>query len=76
METKIKEALKQGPLSNRKLRSDLGLKPKTKKSGDTKLDRTLQKMKRDGKIVVEGGRWVDNSVHICSACDGKGWVSK
>jgi hypothetical protein len=75
MESKIKEVLKNGPLSNSKLRTSLGLKPKTKRSGDTKLDKTLQKMKRAGKIVVKGGRWVDSSVKICPGCDGKGWVN-
>ena len=73
MEEKIQEALKKGPRTNRELRSDLGLKG----SGyDAKLDRALQKMRKEGKIKVDKNRWIGLSVSICSACGGKGWVRK
>lgn len=73
MEEKIQEALKKGPLSNRELRAQLKLKGT---GYDAKLDRALQKMRKEGKIKVEKGRWLGNSVQVCPGCNGKGWVTK
>lgn len=75
MEEKIQEALKKGPRTNRELRADLGIKG-GKGGYDAKLDRTLQKMRKEGKIKVDKSRWIGLSVSICSTCDGKGWVRK
>lgn len=72
MEEKIKEALKTKPLTNRELRSALGLKAST----DAKLDRTLQKMRKAGTIKAVRGRWEDASIKVCPNCDGKGWVQE
>lgn len=73
MEEKIQEILKKGPLSNRELRAELKLKGA---GYDAKLDRTLQKMRKEGKIKVEKNRWFGSSLSVCSSCNGKGWVKK
>jgi len=72
MEEKIQEALKKGPRTNRELRADLGMKG----GYDAKLDRTLQKMRKEGKIKVDKNRWIGLTVSICDKCGGKGWVKK
>lgn len=73
MEEKIQDALKKGPKTNRELRGDLGIKAK---SYDAKLDRTLQKMRKDGKIRADKGRWFVTSLQTCPHCGGKGWIKK
>lgn len=73
MEEQIKDALKKGPKTNRELRGDLGIKAK---SYDAKLDRMLQKMRKDGKIKAVKGRWYDTTFVTCPGCGGKGWVKK
>lgn len=73
MEDKIKDALKTKPLTNKELRSALGLKVS---SYDSKLDRTLQKMRKGGSIRAVNGRWQDASIKICDHCGGVGWTQE
>lgn len=70
MEAQIQKALKKGPRTNRELRTDLGIRG----TYDAKLDRALQRMRKDGKIKADKGRWFTTSVQVCPSCDGKGWV--
>lgn len=71
MEEKITEALKKGPRTNQELRGDLGIK-----TYDAKLDRILQKMRKESKIKVVKGRWMGTTTEVCKACGGCGWVKK
>lgn len=73
MEEKIREALKTKPLTNKELRSALGLKVS---SYDPKLDRTLQKMRKTGSIKAVSGRWQDASIKVCHHCGGVGWLQE
>lgn len=71
LETKVAGLLKDGPKSNREMRQALGL---AVQQNDQRLDRALQRMRKDGKLKLLGGRWVVAGVEICKECDGKGWV--
>ena len=73
MEEKIKAALKVAPKSNKELRVCLGMDTV---HYDTKMDRTLQKLRKNGEIQVIGGKWALNTFKICNTCEGKGWVSE
>lgn len=59
------------PKTSREIRDDLSLGPE-----DTDLlDRTLQRLKKEGKIrVMDRRRWASGDVHVCSGCEGRGWV--
>lgn len=72
METKLKKILKTGPKTNRELRSELEIAPT---QFDPKLDRALQKLRKDGKIRVVQRRWALATVETCPTCKGKGWVA-
>jgi hypothetical protein len=72
VEEKIQAALKKGPHTNKQLRSELGLR----KDYDSRLDRALQKLRKEGKIKVDKGRWMGSSTQVCPHCAGKGWVNK
>lgn len=56
--------------------SDKPKRKKRKSDRDLKLSRKLARMKRDGTIKVEDGRWSASTIAICATCDGKGWVAK
>lgn len=71
MRKKIEKSLEHGPRTNKQLRDDLGL---TKTKPDPKLDRTLQKMRREGVVSAAKGRWFGLTVQVCPTCSGKGWV--
>ena len=70
MEPKIKKLLSNGPKTNKELRNALALEGKV----DPKLDRALQKLRKDGQIQVIGGRWALSTVQTCPTCKGRGWV--
>lgn len=69
----IEEALKSGPLSNKGLRKQFGTE---KKVADPKLDRTLQQLRKDGKIKCVDGKWRISTFETCPTCKGKGWLDK
>lgn len=71
MEEHVTKILTNGPKTNKELRDELRL---AKAKGDPQLDRALQKLRKDGKILVLQGRWALSSVVLCPGCDGKGWV--
>lgn len=73
METKILSTLKREPKSNAELRRSLGL---STASYDAKLDRTLQKLRRAGKLRLVGSRWTVESFDLCQHCKGKGYVAQ
>ncbi len=78
MEDDIENALESGPKTSSEIRVHLkSKKPEVlKKKSDPQLARVLQKMRRDGKITAEGGRWYGNSYQVCPTCRGKGWSTK
>lgn len=69
MENQLLKALKPGPKTNKELREQLSL------GADPKLDRTLQKLRKDGKITVIDKRWALSIVGTCPTCEGRGWVN-
>ena len=69
----LEVALKQGPKSNKELRSELGAENKT---SDPQLDRTLQSLRKQGKIKVVEGKWHLASFETCPTCKGRGWLDK
>ncbi len=71
MEKQVSTALKTGPRSNKELRSSFGM---DLKNYNPKLDRALQKMRKDGKIQLVAGRWALSSFKLCPTCEGKGWT--
>lgn len=71
LEEKVATALKGSPKSNKEIREELGL---SVERYDQRLDRTLQKMRKAGKLKLLNGRWVVASIEVCGACSGKGWV--
>lgn len=71
MEDNVTKILTAGPKSNKELRDELKL---TKAKSDPKLDRALQKLRKDGKILVVQGRWALTTVIECPSCSGRGWV--
>lgn len=73
MESKLTKILKNGPKTNKELRSEFTV-PGAKT--DPKLDRALQKLRRDGKIKVVQGRWALSTVKTCPTCKGHGWVAE
>ena len=70
MDDAIKKSLKVSPKTNQELRSDIGIKLKEHRI----LDRALQKLRKTGKIRVEGRRWFATTTKICPGCEGRGWV--
>lgn len=38
------------------------------------LSNQLQKLKKEGKIVLIGDTWALNTCSLCTACQGKGWI--
>jgi predicted HTH transcriptional regulator len=71
MEDKVQKALKKGPKTNKELREELKL---STDNYDSKLDQTLQKLRKQGKLRVINGRWSLVSFDICPTCEGRGWV--
>jgi hypothetical protein len=71
MEDNVTKILANGPKTNRELREELKL---VKTQGDPQLDRALQKLRKDGKILVVQGRWALSTVVMCPGCDGRGWI--
>jgi hypothetical protein len=70
----ITASLKKGPLFFRELQVAVATSLQVG-IGDRYLDRALQKLRKAGKIRVEGRRWVADSVKICPSCEGKGWIT-
>lgn len=71
LETQVSEMLKAGPKSNKEMRAALGL---STQHYDQRLDRSLQQMRKEGKLKLLNGRWVVASTDVCPTCKGKGWV--
>lgn len=70
IDTRVHHSISDGPKNSREIKEDLGLE-----SGDDDLlDRTLQKLRRAGKIRVVRRRWATEDVKVCSTCKGHGWV--
>lgn len=69
----VAKALHEGPLSNRELREKLDL---SIDKYDPRLDRKLQQLRKEGKILLVGGRWALNTVSTCPTCRGRGWIEK
>jgi hypothetical protein len=67
----IEKALGEGPKSNVELRKSLDL---STEKYDPRLDRELQKLRKDGKIHLVGGRWALKTIEACPTCSGKGWI--
>ncbi len=66
-----KQLKKKGPQSHKELREQLG-----RTRTDPALGRTLQRLRRQGKLKVVKGRWaLIGGAKICPKCKGKGWVS-
>ncbi len=72
MEENVTKILTNGPKTNKEIRDELKL---AKAKGDPELDRTLQKLRKDGKILIVQGRWALSSVTVCPSCEGRGWVA-
>lgn len=70
-ERAVIHALQHGPRSNKELRTQLGL---DSKNYDPRLDRTLQQLRKEGKIHIVGQRWAHKTVQRCPTCEGRGWV--
>ena len=69
----LEAALKQGPKSNKALKAEL---PKKAAVSDSKLDRTLQELRKSGKIKVTEGKWQLSSFKTCHTCKGRGWLDE
>jgi hypothetical protein len=69
VEKEALSALKNGPKTNRELKDQL-------LSNDSVLGRTLQRLRRQGKIKVVNGRWTTAQAKICPKCQGRGFVEK
>jgi len=69
IEEKVERVLKQGPKSNKELKEKV-------KVEDKALTRTLQRLRRRGKLKVIKGRWALSGVKVCPKCSGKGWVEE
>jgi hypothetical protein len=64
-------ALVRRPTSSREIRIALGF---GEKRSDQRLDRALQRLRKEGKLKLHAGRWAPVEVQMCSCCHGKGWV--
>lgn len=69
----VQAALNKGPKSNKALRASLGTDGKT---SDPRLDRTLQNLRKQGKIKVVEGKWHLAAFQTCPTCKGKGWLEE
>lgn len=72
IDEKIKKSLADRPKTNQELRSDIGVQSKDHRV----LDRALQKLRKQGKIRVEGRKWYSVTTKVCPTCSGKGWVNE
>ena len=71
VEKAVSKQLKKGPQTHKELRTQLG-----RGRNDPALGRTLQRLRRQGKLKVVKGRWVlSNGAKLCPKCQGRGWVS-
>ena len=71
VEKAVEKQLKKGPQSHKELREQLG-----RTRADPALGRTLQRLRRQGKLKVVKGRWaLTGGAKLCPKCKGKGWVS-
>ena len=68
LEKRTMSALKKGPKTSTELKTPL------ERKDYPALSRTLQRLRRQGKIVIVKGRWAVESVSVCPKCEGKGWV--
>lgn len=64
-EAEVQKALEDGPQAKAVLAA---------RTQDKKLDSTLARLEKAGKIQTVGGRWVLTSLKVCPQCGGKGWV--
>ena len=71
-EKSVATLLTKGPKSNKEIREGLGL---STASYDPRLDRELQRLRKDGKLKLLNGRWSLSTTGTCPTCGGKGWVA-
>jgi hypothetical protein len=71
MEAEVLKHLKNGPKTNGDLREAIGLSPTRY---DPHLDRALQRLRKEGKIVAESGKWRSKEFKTCPTCGGCGFV--
>jgi len=70
VEKDVEERLKKGPQSHEELREQL-----ERSKTDPALGRTLQRLRRQGKLEVVKGRWVlADGAKLCPKCEGRGWI--
>lgn len=69
VERSIQQALKDSPKSNKELRSATG-------ADERVLTRSLQRLRRRGKLQVVKGRWTLATIKVCPKCEGRGWVKE
>ena len=70
----ITTSLSRGPLNFREIQVAVATST-GEPLADRVLDRALQKLRKNGKIRVDGRRWVAESVKVCPDCEGKGWIT-
>lgn len=73
MDDVVTKTLEEQPLSNRELRAKLGF---SVAEADPLLDRTLQRLRREKRIRLEGNRWSADTIQKCPTCGGCGWLDK
>jgi hypothetical protein len=71
MEQEVLDLLKNNPKSNKEMRQALGL---STEHYDPRLDRALQRMRKEGKLKLLNSRWIVGHTQVCSTCGGKGWM--
>lgn len=70
LEKQTIKALKSGPKTISKLKA-LVSETETNEA----LARTLQRLRRQGKIKLVKGQWAVETIEVCTQCGGKGWVN-
>lgn len=71
-EERIPELLQTEPLSKQELRQKL----RTTEEETSTFEKTLVKLRKEGKIVFIKDTWALHTCAICETCGGKGWVQK
>jgi hypothetical protein len=69
LEKETIKVLKSGPKSISKLKTLL-----PGEETNEALARTLQRLRRQGKIKLVKGQWAVSTIEVCPQCGGKGWV--
>ena len=69
LDTRIQSQLESGPLTNRKLRENLGFEPDAYSQD---LDRMLQRLRHEGKIAYVDRAWQLSDLVPCPLCNTQG----